>query len=74
MLVGHAAAEATSASATIDHATQVGLIAWTQTNRQHHRGGNPSDIRARRGLGCDLVREDAGPAKAFRGDGQAVSG
>ena len=73
-LVGHACSGGDRLSlrdAHIDHATRVGLVHGTQTNRQHHRGSNPDDIRARRGLGADLVREDAGPAKAFRGDGQA---
>ena len=73
-LVGHACGGGDRLSlrdAHVDHATRVGLVHGTQTNRQHHRGSNPDDIRARRGLGADLVREDAGPAKAFRGDGQA---
>ena len=73
-LVGHACGGGDRLSlrdAHVDHATRVGLVHGTQANRPHHRGGNPHDIRARRGLGTDLFREDAGPAKAFRGNGQA---
>ena len=57
--------------ADVDHATRVGLVHRTQTDRAHHRRGNADDIVARSRLSANLIGEHSGPSKTLRSDGQA---
>ena len=73
-LVGHAGGGGDSlglGDADVDHATRVGLVHRTQTDRAHHRRSNANNIVARSRLSANLIGEHSGPAKTLRSDGQA---